>query len=149
MQVQLLSKRHQTIPKTTRSWRDFKAKGDMLAILREQHALVETFREANPTRYQASDAVFTNYFGGSILPDTVYKPMRRLCEQAGVPYKGTHVLRHSYISIMGMHGTPVEVISAHVGHARASFTRDRYRSVFATEREDMTLDFSAPAKRKK
>ena len=37
--VSVNGKRHQTTPKTTRSWRDFKAKGDMLAILREQHAL--------------------------------------------------------------------------------------------------------------
>ena len=70
--------------------------------------------------------------------------MRSLCARAGVPYKGTHVLRHSFISIQGLHGRPVEVISAHVGHARASFTRDRYRSVFDEERKGMTLDFSVP-----
>lgn len=71
--------------------------------------------------------------------------MKRLYQAAGVPYKGTHVLQHSFISIQGQQGLPVEVISAHVGHARASFTQDHYRSVFARERKGLTLDFLAQA----
>lgn len=140
--VSVNGKAQRTTPKTARSRRTVAASGDALAILREQPAKVALDREAQPRRFKPSDAVFTNSIGGPILPDTVYGHMRRLFELAGVPYKGTHVLRHSFISIQGQHGRPLEVISAHVGHAKASFTRDRYRTVFEKEREALTLDFS-------
>ena len=139
--VSLNGKAHRTAPKTPRSRRTIVVQGDALAILREQPGKAEWDREAQAKKYVPSDAVFTNSLGGAVLPDTVYKLMRRLCEAADVPYKGTHVLRHSFISIQGMHGKPLEVVSAHVGHARASFTQDRYRTVFASERDSLTLDF--------
>lgn len=145
--VSVNGKAHRTTPKTARSRRDFRATGDALEILREQPAKAALDAEAQGKRYVSSDAVFTNSIGGPILPDTVYTLMRRLCEEVGVPYRGTHVLRHSFVSIHGEHGTPVEVISAHVGHARPSFTQDRYRTVFKKEREAMTLDFPALKKR--
>ena len=135
-----------TTPKTARSRRKLKITGDALTILKEQPAKAALEWEASPERYQASDAVFTNTLGGPIQPDTVYGLMRQLCKEAKVPYKGTHVLRHSFISIQGLQGRPVEVISAHVGHARASFTQDRYRTVFEHERDELTLDFTARPK---
>lgn len=134
---------HRTTPKTARSRRTVRVAGDALAILKEQPQKVALDMEAQAARYTPTDAVFTNSKGGAILPDTVYSFMRRLCVAADVPYKGTHVLRHSFISIQGQHGRPVEVISAHVGHARVSFTQDRYRTVFEKEREALTLDFPA------
>lgn len=139
---------HRTTPKTVRSRRPITVTGDALMILREQPEKAVLDAEAQGTRYVPSDAVFTNIIGGPILPDTVYGLMRRLCEEAQVPYKGTHVLRHSFISIQGKNGVPLEVISAHVGHARASFTQDRYRTVFEKEREGLTLEFPS-AKRPK
>ncbi|MFD1731762.1 tyrosine-type recombinase/integrase [Deinococcus malanensis] len=147
--VSINGKGIRTTPKTARSRRTITVNGDALAILQERPTQALLDREAQGDRYQPSDAVFTNSLGGPILPDTVYNLMRRLCEQAEVPYKGTHVLRHSFISIQGLHGRPVEVVSAHVGHARSSFTQDRYRTVFEKEREAMTLDFSMPVKQQK
>lgn len=140
--VSLGGKAHVSTPKSARSRRSMKVSGDALAILREMPERVQLDREAQGKRYVGSDAVFTTARGLPILPDNVYSLMRALCTAAKVPYKGTHVLRHSFISIQGMKGLPVEVISAHVGHARASFTQDRYRTVFAGEREALTLDFS-------
>ncbi|ANE44448.1 hypothetical protein SU48_12515 [Deinococcus puniceus] len=72
----------------------------------------------------------------------IYKRRRRLCLEAGIPYRATHVLRHSFISIHGQHGQAVAVLSAHVGHARASFTLDQYRTVFDKERAALTINFS-------
>ena len=137
---------HRTTPKTPRSRRTLEVSGDALAILREQPERAASAREAHAETYAENDVVFASLVGTPVLPDNIYPLMKSLCVRAGVPYKGTHVLRHSFISIQGMHGRPVEVISAHVGHARASFTRDRYRSVFDEERKGMTLDFSAPVK---
>lgn len=140
--VSLSGKAHRTTPKTARSRRTVQVTGDALAILQKMPACVELDREAQGKRYVGSDAVFTTARGLPILPDNVYPLMQALCKQAEVPYKGTHVLRHSFISIQGMKGLPLEVVSAHVGHARASFTQDRYRTVFERERQALTLDFS-------
>lgn len=139
--VSLRGKAHRTTPKTARSRRSLVVTGDALAILRERSEQARLDQEAQGARYVPSDAVFTNSLGGPILPDTIYALMKRLTQQAGVPYKGTHVLRHSFISIQGQHGRPLEVISAHVGHATPAFTQNRYRTVFEKEREAMTLDF--------
>lgn len=139
--VSLSGKAHRTTPKTARSRRTIPVTGDALNILKEMPLQVALDREAQGARYVGSDAVFTTSRGLPILPDNVYKLMQDLCKKAGVPYKGTHVLRHSFISIHGQQGKAVEVISAHVGHARPSFTQDRYRTVFQKEREALTLDF--------
>lgn len=140
--VSLSGKAHRTTPKTARSRRTIRVSGDALTILRDMPGQVQLDREAQGARYVGSDAVFTTSRGLPILPDNVYKLMQALCQKAGVTYKGTHVLRHSFISIHGQKGQAVEVISAHVGHARASFTQDRYRTVFQKEREALTLDFA-------
>ncbi|UBV42117.1 site-specific integrase [Deinococcus taeanensis] len=140
--VSLSGKAHRTTPKTARSRRTIPVTGDALSLLRDMPRQVALDREAQGARYVGSDAVFTTSRGLPILPDNVYKLMQDLCRKAEVPYKGTHVLRHSFISIHGQQGKAVEVISAHVGHARPSFTQDRYRTVFQKEREALTLDFS-------
>jgi integrase len=140
--VSLSGKMHRTTPKTARSRRTLPVSGDALAILSErpQQALLD--REAEGERYVGSDAVFTNTLGKPILPDNIYRIMRQLCAQAGVPYLGTHVARHTFTSMLGVNGVPIEVVSAHLGHAKASFTLDRYRTVFQSERQDITLDFT-------
>lgn len=120
-----------------------KVSGDALEILKEWRERLILDREALGERYVPSDAVFTNIKGGPILSDTVYNGLRKLCAKAGVPYLGTHACRHTFVSIHGVNGTPVEVVSVHVGHARPSFTLDRYRSVFLHERQDLTLDIGS------
>ncbi|CAM3902943.1 tyrosine-type recombinase/integrase [Deinococcus frigens] len=134
---------HRTTPKTNRSRRTIHVAGDALAILQEQLEVDALKREAKGESYVGSGSVFTNSLGTPILPDNVYRTMKQLCKAADVEYKGTHVLRHSFISIQGQQGRSVEVISAHVGHARPSFTRDRYRTVFDEERKGLTLDSTA------
>lgn len=58
------------------------------------------------------------------------------------PYLATHVALHTFTSMLGVRGVPTEVVRAHLGHAKPSFTLDRYRTVFESEQADITLDFS-------
>ena len=135
---------HRTTPKTPRSRRTMEVTGDALAILREQPGRIDEAREAQGEQYVDNDYIFPSLVGTPLLTDNMYRSMKSLCAASGVPYKGTHVLRHSFISIQGLHGQMPEVVSKHVGHSRVSFTLDRYRSVFDKERKGMTLDFSVP-----
>ncbi|WP_199776943.1 site-specific integrase [Deinococcus sp. NW-56] len=146
--VSLAGVAHRTTPKTPRSRRTITVSGDALDILREwqERPILDREAQAKGKPYAGSDAVFTNTLGGPILPDTIYRGLRALCAAAKVPYLGAHACRHTFISMMGAQGQPVEVVSAQVGHARPSFTLDRYRTVFAKEREALTLDFSALTK---
>lgn len=152
--VSLSGVKVRTTPKTARSRRTFRVTGDALAILQEwkERPALDVEAQSKGKPYIPSDAVFTNTLGGPILPDSVYRPMRALCTRAKVHYLGTHVLRHTFISLQAASGRPVEVVSAHVGHAKASFTLDRYRTVFAHERQDMTLSLDTlikPSKKNK
>ena len=53
-----------------------------------------------------------------------------------------HGLRHTYTSLLAAQGIAPEVLSKQLGHARASFTMDFYRTVFDSERNSMTLEFT-------
>ena len=99
--------------------------------------------------------MFTTRAGTPYRPDNLRRTMRRLCEVAGVPQLPPHSLRHTYVSSLAAAGVPVEVLSAQVGHARASITRDIYRTVFEDERAGLTYNplaalnpSAAPSKRK-
>lgn len=50
----------------------------------------------------------------------------RACIQAGVEHHKPHDLRHRYISLLGMAGVPLALISRIVGHAKSSVTSDVY-----------------------
>lgn len=128
--------------KTAESNRVIRVAGDALEILKEQREQRELAREAYPDQYVDTDAVFVNTRGNYILPDTVYRPMVALCERANVPYRGTHVLRHTYVTLQFRKGTDGRLISDQVGHTDPAFTQRVYRTVNREERADLTLDLS-------
>ena len=57
-------------------------------------------------------------------------------------------MRHAFASVHGANGAAPEVISAQLGHARLSFTLDRYRSALQRECDDLTPDLAALMKPK-
>ncbi|MCP2015934.1 integrase [Deinococcus sp. HSC-46F16] len=128
--------------KTAESDRVIRVSGDALEILKEQRGQRRLAREAYPEQYVETDAVFVNTRGNFILPDTVYRPMTTLCERANVPYRGTHVLRHTYVTLQFRRRTDGRLISDQVGHTDPAFTQRVYRTVSPEERADLTLDLS-------
>lgn len=116
--------------------------GDALEILKERVHQQELTREANPKQFVLTDAVFINTLGNFILPDTVYRRMAILCRRAGVPYRGTHVLRHTYVTLQYQRRTDNPLIADQVGHVDPAFTERVYRTVESGERSDLTLDLS-------
>lgn len=123
--------------------------GDALEILREHSLRKSLSRDAYPEKFVETDYVFTNIYGNSILPDTIYRVMADMCREARVPYRATHVLRHTYTSVLAEAGVPVEVLSKQLGHADPAFTARVYRTVFDQERRGLTLDFTALKKKKR
>ncbi len=59
--------------------------------------------------------------------------LARACKVAGVPHYSPHDLRHRYISLLVMAGTPLPLVREVVGHSRASVTLDVYSHVLLDE----------------
>ena len=135
---------YEDTPKTERGRRVVEVTGDAVGILRDSRA--QTQREArarlrhNGREYQRTNYVFTTRAGTPYYPGNLRAPLRRLCEAAGVPVLNIHALRHTFTSVLAATGAPVEVLSAHLGHSKASVTRDIYRHVFQGERRGLTFD---------
>lgn len=140
---------YEDTPKTDRGRRTVTVKGDAAAMLQEVRAQSE--REAgarlvhNGKPYQVTGYVFTSRAGTPYRPDNLRRPMRRLCEAAGVPLTMTpHKLRHTWASVLASRGVSIEVLAAQLGHRDAAVTRKYYRQVFESERESLTYDPVSP-----
>ena len=127
--------------KTERSRRVITVAGDALGILRERKG-EEAIEEVALRGYTPSGYVFTSLVGTPLNPQNVGRIMARLCKAAGIPDLNPHGLRHTYTSLLAAQGIAPEVLSKQLGHARASFTMDFYRTVFDSERNSMTLEFT-------
>ena len=128
--------------KTPEAIRTILVSGDALQLLKEQARWQRLIREAGHKRYQPPATVFCNIYGGPQSPDNVYRSMKQICEEARVPYRGTHVLRHTYVTQQFAQGVDGVLLSRQVGHADPSFTARVYRTDNLQERAHMTLDFS-------
>lgn len=135
---------YEDTPKTERGRRTLTVTGDAVRLLREAQA--QTAREAgarlrhNGREYVPTNYVFTTRAGTPYRPDNLRRPMTRLCQVAGVPVLTPHKLRHTWASVQAAAGVAVEVLSAELGHAAPSFTRDVYRHVYESERASLTYD---------
>ncbi|CAM3629729.1 Tyr recombinase domain-containing protein [Deinococcus saxicola] len=86
--------------------------------------------------------MFVNSYGDTLAPGNLKRDMARICAAAGVRELPIHGLRHTYASLSGAAGVPVEVVSKQLGHASPAFTLAQYRTVFVTEREKWALNLS-------
>jgi len=50
----------------------------------------------------------------------------RVCEQAGVPYKGLHVFRHTFATNLFYKGVNIKILSKILGHSETSVTMNIY-----------------------
>ena len=63
--------------------------------------------------------------------------IRRACEQAGVPYYGQHVFRHTFATNCYNRGCDVKILSKLLGHASVTVTYNTYIHLFGDALEDM------------
>jgi integrase len=70
--------------------------------------------------------VFGNAFGGWRDPINTARSIRLFRTKAGYPWFTSHVCRHTSITICDQAGLQAREISGYYGHARPSFTQDKY-----------------------
>ncbi|WP_420596873.1 tyrosine-type recombinase/integrase [Deinococcus sp.] len=129
-------------PKTAKSARTVYLSPDSLALLSRQAQQQEIERSALGEKWQDSGAVFTGVSGVRLNPTNLKKYLVALCQAAGIREVTVHGLRHTHASLMLRRGVPLEVVSERLGHSRASFTADVYRTVYDAEHAEWAVNLS-------
>ena len=133
-----------TTPKSARGKRYVAIGPDVIEVLERQRVMQQSEREdlgeawggADPNH----DLVFTTTVGTWIRPDNLLRDTYRLMEAAEVPRTDLHSLRHLHISMLVGKGLDPRTIADRVGHAKPSFTLDRYSHFFESQRQRSIVD---------
>ena len=72
------------------------------------------------------DLVGTRSDGRPVHPDRLLDRYRSLSAEAGLPKTRLHDARHAAATMMLSMGSPLHVVSAHLGHSKPSITLDIY-----------------------
>jgi integrase len=120
-------------PKTKRSIRTVEL--TPLAVA----ALVSHRKEQLRQGRAGSSYVFTAPRGGLLSRNNfAHRVWRPLLREAGVRFRTPHNTRHTYATLALGAGVPAHVVSAVMGHARASITQDVYAHMLPTHQAAAT-----------
>lgn len=72
---------------------------------------------------------FTDELGRHIKHDVIYRNLKRIFTQMGVPGLRFHDLRHSYAVMSLQSGCDIKTVQENLGHYAAAFTLDTYGHV--------------------
>ena len=94
-----------------------------VALTDEGRALFEALTAGKTGR----DAIFARDDGEAWGPSHQQRPLEAASKRAKIEPAATfHILRHSYASALAMHGVPMGVIAAQLGHADTRMTEKHY-----------------------
>lgn len=84
-----------------------------------------------------SEFVICNDNGDPLTYEAVRWQIKKACEEAGVPYYGQHVFRHTFATNCYYRGCDVKKLSKLLGHADVNVTYNVYIHLFGDDLEDM------------
>jgi integrase len=121
--------------KTERSRRSINLAKPTVVALKEYKAAQRAERLASAA-WTDTGYVFTTGIGTPLDPRNVAKQFESNCLKAKIGKWHPHELRHSAASLMLATGTPLQVVSAVLGHASIRITSDVYGHVLDPQRQD-------------
>ena len=121
--------------KTERSRRSINLAKPTVVALKEHKAAQRAERLASAA-WTDTGYVFTTGIGTPLDPRNVAKQFESNCLKAKIGKWHPHELRHSAASLMLATGTPLQVVSAVLGHASIRITSDVYGHVLDPQRQD-------------
>jgi integrase len=89
-----------------------------------------------PAWDNSENLVFTNEMGAHLKHDLIYRHLKRVFAQMGVPKLRFHDLRHSYAVLSIQAGDDIKTVQENLGHYSAAFTLDVYGHVTDRMRRD-------------
>ena len=116
-------------PKTRAALRTIKLPAEAVDLLREHRKQWAARKLAAGPAWHDHDLVVCTADGKPVHPSNVGRSFQRLSKAAGVRRVRFHDLRHAHATWLLGGGLPVPVVSARLGHARASITLDTYAHV--------------------
>jgi integrase len=122
-------------PKTNSSIRRIDLTDEASDALAQARA-IQTHDEAASSAWLKLGYVFTTASGEPIDPRNALRSFTRIRSSAGFSSGDIHSLRHSFATYLLLSGTPVEVVSKHLGHARTSITMDVYSHATEEDRSE-------------
>lgn len=81
------------------------------------------------SKWQSSDYVLTNDFGGPLFPDTINSLLSKFGKKYNIADIHPHKFRHTMASILFFNGMDSITISKRLGHAKVSTTTDIYSHI--------------------
>ena len=100
----------------------------------EAYRLLSYMRDHNDG---ISPLVFHNSRGRLLTYEAVRWWVRKACNEAGVPYYGCHVFRHTFATNCYNKGCDVKVLSKFLGHSDVTITYNVYIHLFGDALEEM------------
>lgn len=101
----------------------------VMELLRRQRSQQSEQRLRVGQAWNNLNLVFSDPFGGYMMPHVVYDSFKKLVAELGHPEIRFHDLRHSYAVAAIKSGDDIKTVQGNLGHATASFTLDVYGHV--------------------
>ena len=117
-------------PKTARSRRILALPEIVLISLREHKGRQVGEMLAADDKWENSDLVFTDAYGGPLRDRVVRDRFYRILESAGLRRQRFHDLRHACASLMISQGVPSREVMETLGHSTIAMTLNRYAHIF-------------------
>lgn len=136
-QLQRVDHRYELVePKTMRSRRHLAIPPAILQSLRTHKERQEGEREAAGKRWHDSDLVFCRPDGYPLSGSVVTHRFQELLDQADLPRRRFHDLRHSCATLLLAQGVSPRVVMDVLGHSQISLTMNTYAHVLPELRRD-------------
>jgi len=87
---------------------------------------LDELKRRNDKEHIKSNYVVCTYKGGPQMLRTIEEALYRICDAAGITYRGIHALRHTFATIALSKGVDVKVVSDILGHKDVSITYNKY-----------------------
>ena len=154
-----------TSPKTKRGIRTVALGNDVLSVLAE-HKTRQSAEIRQAPQWVDSSLMFASEVGTLFYPDNLRRlrlnlirdaredwlaeareasdtdKVRKLKQGELLPDIRMHDFRHLHVSILIRQGHNAKAVADRIGHARASFTMDRYTHLFEGQREELALNLN-------
>lgn len=113
-------------PKTESSKRVIAISDKLISVLTDYKKWYDSYQYDMGDRWQGAGRLFVAEEGKRLYPGTIDNWVHKICDEAGLPRRTVHSLRHTNITMQIAAGVPLVTVSGRAGHARTSTTTDIY-----------------------
>lgn len=108
-----------------------------IPLSKEAYDLLTWMKQTDQTDQTLSDFIFHDENGRRISYEALRWWTKKACDEAGVPYYGQHVFRHTFASNCYQRGCDVKKLSKLLGHSDVTITYNVYIHLFGDELEEL------------